>query len=74
MRKARSNDCTEAASEGPLKARGRPRWRFSAVSIYAIMPDFPEWTMKKFFTPSALPFFGKQKEKGNQLATAASWK
>ena len=33
MRNARSSDCTDAASEGPLKERGRPRWRFSGVSM-----------------------------------------
>ena len=30
---ARSSDCTELSSAGALKERGRPRWRFSVVSM-----------------------------------------
>ena len=34
MRSARSSDCTAFGSAGALKARGRPRWRFSVISIH----------------------------------------
>jgi hypothetical protein len=44
-----------------LKARGRPRWRFSVVYMRAILADLTLDAMKKFFNNHFNGFSGKRK-------------
>ncbi|MEV8805571.1 hypothetical protein AB0V92_33030, partial [Mesorhizobium ciceri] len=74
MPRARARDGPHGAAAGPFTGRGRPRWRFSVVSMASFSTDFAKCTMKKFFTDIAGRIAGKRKIQQNQRIAVVFYK